>query len=86
MPLTNTEIEKKLRQHDNEIVTIYDMLAEIKQVQTAHSADLTTLKTDVSTLKTDVSILKVDVSILKTDVATLKDGVAEILRRLPEAS
>jgi len=30
MPMTNAQIEKKLPQHDNEIVAIYDMLAEIR--------------------------------------------------------
>jgi uncharacterized phage infection (PIP) family protein YhgE len=86
MAMTNIEIEKKLRQHDNEIVTIYDMLAEIRQTQATHSADLTMLKSDVSTLKSDVATLKSDVAVLKSTLPRLQDGVAEILRRLPEAS
>lgn len=40
MAMTNAQIEKKLRQHDNEIVSIYDMLAEIRGTVDQHTSIL----------------------------------------------
>jgi len=72
MAMTNAQIEKRLRQHDNEIVSIYDMLAEIRGTVDQHTA---ILGQHTQTLGQHTAMLEQHTQML-----------TEILRRLPEAS
>lgn len=79
MAISNAQIEKKLRQHDNEIVAIYDMLAEIRGTVDDHTGTLAHLST----------LLDQHTATLDQHTAALDQHTGllnEILRRLPEAS
>ena len=72
MPLTPDQIDHKLRQHDNEIVSIYDMLAEIKETVVAHDARFDSVDTRLDSVDTRLDNI---------------DGtLTEVLRRIPEPS
>jgi hypothetical protein len=72
MAVSNAQIDKKLRQHDNEIVAIYDMLVEIRGTMDGHT---TMLAQHSQTLDQHTETLDQHTEML-----------TEILRRLPEAS
>jgi len=61
---TQPQLDRKVRQLDNDVASIYEILARIELKQGRHDnrfeeigADLDGLKSDVSGLKTDVSSL-----------------------------
>ena len=79
MPMTNAQIEKKLPQHDNEIVAIYDMLTAIRGAVDRHTTQLSGIQR-----RLDAHDARFDAHDARFDAV---DGaLAEILRRLPEAS
>jgi len=82
MAMTNSQIERKLAQHDNDIHELYTMLAEVRE----RVEPIPQMQADIAELKTDVAGLKTDMAGVKDDMETLKGGLAEVLRRLPEAS
>ena len=79
MAMSNAQIEKKLRQHDNEIVAIYDMLAEIRGTVDGHTG---TLAHHSAVLDQHTATLAHHSAVLDQHTQLLH----EILRRLPEAS
>jgi uncharacterized membrane-anchored protein len=95
---TPPQLERKVRQLDNDVAAVYEILARIELKQGRHDnrfdemgADLDALKTDlagvqadVGGLRTDVSGLTADVGALKADVAGVKAGVAVVTGQLGE--
>ncbi len=86
---TQPQLDRKVRQLDNDVASIYEILARIELKQGRHDnrfeeigADLDGLKADVSGLKADVSGLKADVSGLKADVSGLTSQMSEVLEIL----
>jgi uncharacterized membrane-anchored protein len=95
---TPPQLERKVRQLDNDVAAVYEILARIELKQGRHDnrfdemgADLDALKTDlagvqadVGGLKTDVAGLTAEVGALKADVAGVKAGVAVVTGQLGE--
>lgn len=95
---TPPQLERKVRQLDNDVAAVYEILARIELKQGRHDnrfdemgADLDALKTDlagvqadVGGLRTDVSGLTADVGALKADVSGVKAGVAVVTGQLGE--
>ena len=86
---TQPQLERKVRQLDNDVSSIYEILARIELKQGRHDnrfeeigSDLDGLKSDVATLKSDVATLKSDVGALKTDTASLTHQMSEVLEIL----
>lgn len=100
MAMTNAQIEKKLRQHDNEIVAIYDMLAAIRGTVDQHTTMLTAIQgrlsshdarleghdTRFDTIDARFDRIDTRLDTIDTRLDTIDGALAEILRRLPEAS
>ena len=92
------QLERKVRQLDNDVASIYEMLARIELKQGRHDnrfeeigadldvlkADVASLKSDVGTLKSDVGSLKSDVGSLKSDMGTVKSDIASLSDRVTE--
>ncbi|MFV0450652.1 MAG: hypothetical protein ACK5LS_00165 [Propioniciclava sp.] len=67
-----TSLERMVRQHDNDITAIYEMLGRIEAKQDRHDNRF-------DEIGADLELLKSDVGTLKSDVATLGDQMAEVL-------
>jgi outer membrane murein-binding lipoprotein Lpp len=81
------DLQRKVRQLDNDVQSIYEMLATIQATQQRQGNRLDELATDVGSLKSDVGSLKSDVGALKSDVVRLRteqgaklDAILEHLR------
>ena len=89
--MTAQPLERKVRQPDNDLASIYELLARIELKQGRHDnrfdemgADLDALKSDVGTLRSDVGTLRSDVGTLKSDVGTLKSDVGTLTEQMAE--
>ena len=88
---TQPQLERKVRQLDNDVSSIYEILARIELKQGRHDnrfeeigSDLDGLKSDVAMLKSDVATLKGDVATLKSDVGALKTDTASLTHQMSE--
>ncbi|MEQ4209186.1 hypothetical protein [Actinopolymorpha sp. B9G3] len=86
------DVQRKVRQLDNDVQSIYELLVTIQVTQQRQGNRLDELASDVGVLKSDVGVLKSDVGVLKSDVARLQaehgaklDAILDLLRnREPE--
>lgn len=76
MPMTPAEVERKVRQLDNDVSSIYELLATISSTQGRHGNRLDELGEDVSRLDAKVTGLDTRLSSLDTKM----DTVLELLR------
>ena len=90
MPLTPDQIEHKFRQHDSETLTIYDMLAEIKETVTAHDArfgeldgQLDRVDGRLDTIDTRLDTIDGQLGGIDGQLGGLSASLTEVLRRLP---
>lgn len=88
---TPPQLERKVRQLDNDVAAVYEILARIELKQGRHDnrfdemgADLDALKTDLAGVQADVGGLTADVGALKADVSGVKAGVAVVTGQLGE--
>jgi outer membrane murein-binding lipoprotein Lpp len=72
------DVQRKVRQLDNDVQSIYELLATIQATQQRQGNRLDELATDVGSLKLDVGSLKSDVGSLKSDVGSLKSDVGSL--------
>ena len=86
---TQPQLDRKVRQLDNDVASIYEILARIELKQGRHDnrfeefgADLDGLKSDMAGLKSEVSGIKTEVSGLKADVSGLAGQMSEALEIL----
>ncbi len=91
MAMTNSQIEHKLRQHDNDIASIYEILTEIKTTVTSHDARFDTIDGRFEAIDgrlnaVDARFEAVDARFDTIDgrLDTIDGALAEVLRRLPE--
>lgn len=74
------DLQRKVRQLDNDVQSIYEMLATIQATQQRQGNRLDELATDVGSLKADVGSLKSDVVRLRTEQGAKLDAILEHLR------
>ena len=82
--MTATDLERKVRQHDNDISAVYTMIADIQNTQRRHTNRFDELTEDVASLSGRVGSLETKVGSLETTVDSLDgkvDQVLELLRR-----
>jgi outer membrane murein-binding lipoprotein Lpp len=72
------DVQRKVRQLDNDVQSIYELLATIQATQQRQGNRLDELATDVGSLKSDVGSLKLDVGSLKSDVGSLRSDVVRL--------
>ncbi|MEQ7010471.1 hypothetical protein ABN028_30265 [Actinopolymorpha sp. B17G11] len=72
------DVQRKVRQLDNDVQSIYELLVTIQVTQQRQGNRLDELASDVGVLKSDVGVLKSDVGVLKSDVGVLKSDVARL--------
>jgi hypothetical protein len=82
---TPPQLERKVRQLDNDVAAVYEILARIELKQGRHDnrfdemgADLDALKTDLAGVQADVGGLTADVGGLRTDVSGLTADVGAL--------
>ena len=78
MTMGPVEIERKVRQLDNDVQSIYTMLSAIQGTQERHTNRLGELAIKLDTLETKVNTLDGKVDTLETKVNTL-DGKVDTL-------
>ncbi|MEQ7127178.1 hypothetical protein ABN034_21895 [Actinopolymorpha sp. B11F2] len=79
------DVQRKVRQLDNDVQSIYELLVTIQVTQQRQgnrldelASDMGALRSDVGLLKSEVGALKSDVGLLKSDVGLLKSDVARL--------
>lgn len=80
--MTAPDLERKVRQLDNDVSDIYAMLTTIGDTQMGHTNRLDELQKDLGGLKTDVGELKTDVGELNGlhgRMARLESKVEQVL-------
>ena len=82
MPMTPAEVERKVRQLDNDVQSIYELLMAIQSTQTRHTNRLHELGEDVGSLSTRVDALDTKVDTLDAKVDTLGTQMSEVLELL----
>ncbi|MEJ2866464.1 hypothetical protein WCD74_01720 [Actinomycetospora sp. OC33-EN08] len=89
MSASPADVERKVRQLDNEVQAIYEMLARIEGTQRRHDnrfaeigTDLTDLRGQVSDLRDTVAALDGKVSSLDTKVGSLDSKVSALDTKL----
>jgi outer membrane murein-binding lipoprotein Lpp len=75
MPMTPAEVERKVRQLDHDVQSIYELLMTIQSTQTRHTNRLHELGEDVGSLGTRVDNLDTKVDALDTKVDNLDTKV-----------
>lgn len=75
--MTAIDLERKVRQHDNDISAVYTMIADIQNTQRRHTNRFDELTEDVCALEKRMSSLEGKVDSLTGKV----DQVLELLRR-----
>ena len=78
MSTPSDALERKVRQLDNDVQAIYEMIVRIEVTQRRHDNRFDEIGSDIGQLRADVGGLKADVSGLKTDVSGLKTDVADL--------
>ena len=69
MSASPADVDRKIRQLDNEVQAIYEMLARIDGTQRRHDNRFAELGTDLTELRGQVSDLRADVTALGTKAA-----------------
>lgn len=84
--MTATDLERKVRQHDNDISAVYTMIADIQNTQRRHTNRFNELTEDVAglgermtSLEAGVTSLEAGVSSLDTRMTSLEGKVDQVL-------
>jgi chromosome segregation ATPase len=78
MSASPADVERKIRQLDNEVQAIYEMLARIEGTQRRHDNRFAEIGTDLTDLRGQVADLRADVSGLDTKVTSLDTKVTSL--------
>ena len=84
MPMTPAEVERKVRQLDNDVQSIYELVMGIQLTQTRHTNRLQELGEDIGALSTKVESLEVKVTSLDTKVDSLDTKVDTLGTQMSE--
>ena len=78
-------MDRKVRQLDNDVQSIYELLAaiqgtQLRQINRLDELDgsLTEVKSDLGTVKTDLGTVKTDLGTFRTDVGSLRGELGEL--------
>ena len=84
--MTSADLERRVRQHDNDIAAIYGMMSDVQKTQEVHTRRfdeltevVTGLRTDLTGLSTEFTGLRSEVTGLRTDLTGLQGTVNQIL-------
>jgi peptidoglycan hydrolase CwlO-like protein len=80
--MTPAEVERKVRQLDNDVQSIYELLMGIQSTQTRHTNRLHELGEDLGSLDAKVDSLDTKVDSLDTKVDSLGTQMDEVLQLL----
>ena len=72
------DLERKVRQHDNDISALYTMIADIQNTQRRHSNRFDELTEDVGALADRMGSLETKVGSLETKVGSLETKVGSL--------
>ncbi len=78
MPMTPAEVERKVRQLDNDVQSIYELLMAIQSTQTRHTNRLHELGEDVGSLGAKLDALDTKVDSLDDRVESLDTKVGAL--------
>ena len=78
MPMTPAEVERKVRQLDNDVQSIYELLMAIQSTQTRHTNRLHELGEDIGSLVAKLDALDTKVDSLDGRVASLDTKVGAL--------
>ncbi len=84
MTMSPGEIERKVRQLDNDVQAIYVLLHEISATQTRHGNRLDTMDGRLDSMDARLDSMDARLDRLDTKVDALATSMTEVLRRLPE--
>lgn len=78
MSASPADVDRKIRQLDNEVQAIYEMLARIEGTQRRHDNRFAEIGIDLTDLRGQVSDLRADVTALDTKVGSLDEKVTSL--------
>ena len=76
--MTATDLERKVRQHDNDISAVYTMIADIQNTQRRHTNRFDELTEDVGSLDGRLTSVEGKVGSLEGKVGSLEDKVGSL--------
>lgn len=80
--MTATDLERKVRQHDNDISAVYTMIADIQNTQRRHTNRFNELTEDVAGLSERMTSLETGVTSVDTRMTSLEAGVTSLDTRM----
>lgn len=84
MTMSPGEIERKVRQLDNDVQSIYELLAGLSATQTRHGNRLDTIEGHLERIDGRLDGMDGRFDRIDTRLDGLTASMAEVLRRLPE--
>ena len=76
--MTAIDLERKVRQHDNDISAVYTMIADIQNTQRRHTNRFDELTEDVGALDGRMSSVEKGMSSLETRMSSLEKGMSSL--------
>lgn len=80
--MTATGLERKVRQHDNDISAVYTMIADIQNTQRRHTNRFNELTEDVAGLSERIATLDTRLTSLETGVHSLDTRMTSLDTRM----
>lgn len=77
--MTATDLERKVRQHDNDISAVYTMIADIQNTQRRHTNRFNELTEDIAALGEQMTSLDTRMTSLESRMTSLEGKVDQVL-------
>ncbi len=77
--MTATGLERKVRQHDNDISAMYTMIADIQNTQRRHTNRFNELTEDIGSLDTRLGSLDTRLGSLETRMTSVESKIDQVL-------
>lgn len=75
--MASPEIQRKVRQHDNDVAAIYEIV-------TGHSEDLAQLKEDLTEVKEDLTEVREDLAEVREELSEVREDLTGVKTTLAE--
>lgn len=82
--MTATGLERKVRQHDNDISAVYTMIADIQNTQRRHTNRFNELTEDIGSLDTRLDSLDTRLGSLETRMGSLETRMTSVESKIDQ--
>jgi archaellum component FlaC len=84
MGLRPGDVVRKIQQHDNDILSIYELLGDIHTTQTQHTSQFETIDTHLKGVDTHLETIDTHLKGVDTHLASLAQKLDTVIERLPQ--